>query len=147
MADYLMHFNPNHDPKTGRFDFSKEGYKSLKQEYKQDIKLARKEFKKVIKESGKNKIFKSKVEALKAEDFVDRYATRKSIELYNKYIDLKKYKTLLNGKEFKENRLTSKEYFTIFGLYPQITSYIVYKGLEGNPSVRKSSRSYYYFVI
>ena len=43
MADYLMHFNPRHDPKTGRFDFSLEGEKATnyggrkRSEYKKDL--------------------------------------------------------------------------------------------------------------
>jgi RimJ/RimL family protein N-acetyltransferase len=39
MSDYLIHFNPNHDPKTGRFTFKRSGDRTTKSEMKNYIKV------------------------------------------------------------------------------------------------------------
>lgn len=146
---YLIHFNPNHDPKTGRFDFSKEGYKTLKSEYKSDVKDARKEFRKVLKDTGKNKLFQSNESRIEAIALVDKFASKKSLELFNKYIDLNKYKAEMNGKELK--KIPMQHYFTELGLdptilnipYPTLNMYYTINTKKLGPQVQKYSLQYY----
>lgn len=147
----LTHFNPNHDPKTGQFTFSKEGYKALKGEYKSDIKSARKEFRKVVKDSGKNRLLKSKTDQLNAIDIVDKYAGEKASELYNKYVELRKYKASLNGKEFDPRKLGIQNYFNELGLdpgilgisYPTLNVYLTYNSGNSKPRTTKQAIQYY----
>ena len=55
MADYLMHFNPNHNPKTGRFDFAIGGPKKENYGGKSRSKY-RKEMTKKYREEGNSSI-------------------------------------------------------------------------------------------
>ena len=129
--------------------YTKEGYKSLKSKYKNSIKDARKEFQKVRKESGKNKLLSNKMDQYKAMDKVDDWAIKKSKELYEKYKNVKIYEAKLKGKN--NPKLRVQNYFSELGLdpgilgmsYPTLNMYNVYSGPDEKIKVRKQSIQYY----
>lgn len=152
--DYLEHFNPNHDPKNGQFTYSKEGYKSLKKEYKSDIREARKGFNKTLRESKKNRLFQKRETRDAATALVDKYAQEKSEELFAKYVNLKAYKAAMKGKELNPKSIFAQNYFSELGLdpnilgipYPTLNDYIV--GVKnGKTQVTKDSKRLYYIPI
>lgn len=153
-SDSLTHFNPNHDPKNGQFTYSKEGYKSLKKEYKSDIREARKGFNKTLRESKKNRLFQKRETRDAATAMVDKYAQEKSEELFAKYVNLKAYKAAMKGKELNPKSIFSQNYFSELGLdpnilgipYPTLNDYIV--GVKnGKTQVTKDSKRLYYIPI
>ena len=132
--------------------YTKEGYKSLKKDYKRSKREANKEYIKVVKESGKNRLLKSKVDQRNAIDKVDEYASNKAKELFDKYKDMKIYKAKLKGKDIDVSKIDAQYYFEDMGLdpgilgvsYPTLTSYIAYSGKDGKTKVHKQSIQYYY---
>ena len=131
--------------------YTKEGYKSLKKDYRKSMREATKEYKKVVKESGKNKLLNSKADQYDAIDKVDKYASNKAKELFDKYKDMKIYKAKLKGKDIDVSKINEQYYFEDLGLdpgilgvsYPTLTAYMAYSGKDGKTRVHKQSIQYY----
>ena len=100
---------------------TKEGYKQLKKDYKQNVKGATKEFHEVRKESGKDKLIQNRKKQYDAIEKVDEYAYKKASELFNEYKDLKIYKAKLKGKTFDTSKIGMQSYFHHYGI--EIDSY------------------------
>ena len=126
--------------------YTKEGYKQLKKDYKRHVKEADKEFIKITKDSGKNKIHPYKKAQYDSIDKVDEFATKIASELFEEFKKMKAYEANLKGKDFDESKLKMQRYFEHITIEnddflnvsaPSITAYTVRQGKNG-PKVRKS---------
>jgi len=130
--------------------YTKEGYKSLKKEYKQAVKNADKEYVKITKESGKNRIQLNKKSQLDAIDKVDSFAYKKASELYEKYKNVEIYKAKLKGKDFDTSKLGIKQYFGHIGIENEdlfnlsVPSIVYYSARQGKDGVKVRKNVYIY---
>lgn len=99
--------------------YTKEGYKSLKKDYRKSKREATKEYNKKYKETRKKvplvTTHKANKEQYDAINNFDKYSHEKAQQLFNKYKDLKIYKAKLKGKEFDTSKLGMKTYFNDLG--------------------------------
>ncbi len=132
--------------------YTEEGLKIRKKAYKEHIKNAKSEYRRQIKDSGKNHLLKNKMEQEKAIDKVDSFAKKKSNELYNEYRKLKIYESNLKGINVK---LKPKIYFSDIGLdpgildisYPTLNVYKVYDTGDSMMPNAVKKRSYQFYSM
>lgn len=95
---------------------SREGYKQLKKSYRENVKGSTKEFNKIRRESGVDKLVQNRQKQYDAIDKVDSYAYKRASELFDEYKDLKMYKAKLKGKEFDTSKIGVQSYFGRIGI-------------------------------